>query len=67
MVGTSNVQQSFVEKQCFSVAYKLISRVVEMKGCCSPPQDPAIDPRIRVLIRELDKWVEHLVYMEGAL
>jgi hypothetical protein len=67
MLGTENVQHSAIERQCFSVAYKLIGKVIELKGCWPPLNDLASDPRVRGLLSDLDRWVDHLVAMEGSL
>lgn len=69
-MGTTSVQQPFVERQCFSAAYDLIQAVIDIKS--SYPEGagyPGLlrDPKVTVLITRLEHWTDILVAREGGL
>lgn len=64
------VQQSFVEKQCFSAAYDLIQAIIDIKKCYPEGAGyPGIlsDPNAIHLITRLENWTDALVAKDGGL
>ena len=66
-MGTVNVQQTFIEKQCFSTATKLIMEVIEIKRNWPNYPDLPSNPGFSTLLKLLDNWTEALIEREGGL
>lgn len=65
-MGTVNVQQTFIEKQCFSTATKLIMEVIGIKRQWPNYPDLPSNPGFSTLLKQLDCWTEELVQREGG-
>ena len=67
-MNVPSVHQDFTDRQMFSVAYDLIAEVMQMKAYVPDDKLDLLDsPRIKQLIRKLDKWTNFKLDMEGGL
>lgn len=67
-MNTRSVQQSFIERQLFSVAYKLIEEVISLKAYHQNINIGLLEsPHLKGLIKKLDEWTNIKLDMEGGL